>query len=261
MKIKITKTSGPDLQALLKDIPRRVKNVATEVGRAVSEQTATEVKRRLGGHGGWVRIYYNSIIFREGMDGDNWAVAGINETHPKLFEDSAETTLLNFDSASARDVNSLVSIVANNNPWPIDVIPVIEGGYPGTATVRMYDQGTVETIREARLRNLPGVIEALKAAGGRVDESGDNILMIDRLYADLAYMAKRLELGFHGYPRIPHWGPAASKLAAQGEKWASTPSVLRLLERAVKGKEPGKVATMSPAQASELVRIREASWS
>lgn len=261
MRIRIHKTHGPDLRELLADIPRRVKNTATEVGRAVSAQTAIEVQRRLGGRGGWIRVYYNSIIYLEGVNGGEWAIAGLNETRPDLFEYPAENSLLFFGSGNESDTGGISSIMANENPWPIDIIPALKAPYPTTAIVQMHDPGTVETYREARLRNLAGVIEMLQAAGGQVDLAPEALVYIDRVYADIAYMAKRLELGFHGYPRIPHWGPALSKAAASGEQWASTPAVLRLVENAVKGKEPGKVATMTPARSAELARIREASWS
>ena len=261
MKIRFHKAHGPDLKELLADIPRRVKNTATEVGRAVSEQTAIEVQRRLGGRGGWIRIYSNSIIFLEGVEGGEWAIAGLNETRPDLFEYPAENSLLFFGAPNESDTGGLTSIMANENPWPIDVIPPLKGAYPTTATVQMHDPGTVETHREARLRSLSGVIELLQAAGGKVDENPEALVLIDRVYADIAYMARRLELGFHGYPRIPHWGPTLSKAASSGDQWASTPTVLRLVENAIKGKEPGKVATMSPTRAAELARIREASWS
>jgi len=258
MKVRVNNLSKADLKKILNDLPRRMKNVATAVGRAVSEQTAEEVTKRLEGHGGWIAdVYKKAITYYEDAEGGHWAVAGYAETRPDLFEWPAESSLL---MMTQYPEDSPSSILANYQPWPIDVIPALTSAYPGKAEVRIYDPGTVSTYRDARLRNLPTVIAALNEVA-QVDESEGALVTVERVYADVKYMAKRLELGFNGYPRVPHWGPASSALASSGERWATSPPVLRLIEAAVKGKEPGKVATMSPSKAEEFARIRKASWS
>jgi hypothetical protein len=256
MKIHLKKTAGPDLKELARDLPRRLHNVGTEVGRAISENMAEEVKKRLAGRGGWIKIYYDALIYLEGQEGNNWAVAGLSE-RDDLFEFPAENSLL---TITGYPEGSAAATLANYQPWPIDVIPPLTKAYEGTAVLQMHDPGTVKTYREARLRNLPTVVDALNEVA-QVDQSGDTLVEVERIYADIAYMARRLELGFDGYPRVPHWGPAASAASAKGDRWATSPDVMRLVESAVKGKEPGTVTTMSPAQAAELARIREATWS
>jgi hypothetical protein len=252
--IRLTKTSGPNINKMLEDLPRRIKNVGREVGRAFSEQIAAEVKRRLGGRKGWVKIYRDAIIYKESPSGDSWAVAGLDDQHPNLFEFPAETSLLYFAG------NGRGNIPAGNNPWPIDVIPPLKEGYDDTARVEMHDPGTVENYRQARMLNLPGVIDALNEVGS-VDTSGDTLVMIDKVYADIAWLARRLELGFQGYPRVPHWGPAASAASSQGDKWVSTSLVHIAVDNALQGAESAEVPQMSKAEADELARIREATWS
>jgi len=252
--IRITKISGPNLDKLIADLPERIKNVGREVGRAFSEQLAKEVKKRLAGRSGWVKIYHDAILYRETPRGDQWAVAGLDNQHPELFKFPAASSLLTFTG------NGRGSIPAEYNPWPIDVIPVLKEGYDDTAVIKMYDPGTVETYRQARLLNVPSVVSALSEVGS-VDTSGDTLVMIDQVYADIAWLARRLELGFDGYPRIPHWGPAASAAATQGDKWVSTSLVRIAVDFALQGVESAEVPQMSKAEAAELALIREATWS
>lgn len=252
--IRLTKTSKTDLKALSKDIERRIANVGREVGRAVAERVAEEVRKRLAGRGEWPEIYRDAIIYKESAEGDKWAIAGLSD-RSELFEFPAENSLLYFAG------NGMGQYPALHNPWPLDVIPALTSGYDDTARIEMHDPSTVETYRQARLLNVPGVINALKAAGGNVDPTGETLVMIARVYADIKYMARRLELGFNGYPRIPHWAPAAALAASQGKNWATTPTVLRLVKSALKGGKPVEVAKMTASQADEFARIREATWS
>lgn len=261
MKIKFNKTQDSDLLAeLLADLPRRMKNVATEVGRAVTAKTEEEVKKRLSGRGGWVQIYHDAIIYRESPEGNHWAVAGYTTAHPELFKYPAKTSLLTVSGIGNLPEGQNPSLVISQyQPWPIDVIPALTMAYPGKAEIKMYDEGTVETYREAAVRNLPAIREAIENTGFKIDEDG--FPSWDEVYADIAFMARRLELGYTGYPRVPHWGPAGSALQSQGVRWATAPAVLKLIESALRGEDPVEVAKMSSAQAAEFARIRAASWS
>ena len=259
--IRFRQTKGPDLRELRDDLARRVKNVGTEAGRALAERAQEEVQKRLSGHTGWVKIYRDAIIFRENDEGDHWAVAGYTTQRPDLFEYPAETTLLTIkDPGEGDESTNPTLILSQNQPWPIDVIPALTSAYPGVAEVKAYDAGTVETYRAARLGNLDNVITALKNIV-QVDESVGAYPAFQRVYADIAYLARRLELGYAGYPRVPHWGPTVGAMKSQGERWVQNPSVLRLVESALKGEDPVEVTKMSKAEAEEFARIRAASWS
>jgi len=259
MKFDVTVNANKSLRDLQEHLNKRIANVATEVGRAVADQTATEVKRRLGGaRSGWVRIYYEAINFLESIEGDEWAVAGLSERSDLFKLCPANESLLEFPEYPP---DSTTQTLASNQPWPVDLVPTIRGSYPGKAVIRPSSPTEVETYRQARLANLPNVIALLEEQGATIDDSPGAMPHVDRVYADIQYLAHRLEKGFADFPRIPHWGPALSSLRANGEKWASRPEVRRLVENAILGKEPGKVATMSPALVAELARIRASTWS
>lgn len=257
MNFRLTK--DPKLQALLDDLPRRVKNVGTEVGRVLAEKTGEEVRRRLAGRSGWVKIYHDAIIYRENDDGNQWAVAGYTTAHPELFAYPADTSLLVVDPGNLPEGENPSLVLAQYQPLPIDVIPALTQAYPGTASIRMYDAGTVETYRQAALRNLSAIREGIQNTGYQIDENGTPTWT--KVYADLVFMARRLELGYSGYPRVPHWAPALTALQTKAPAWSSSSAVLKLVEKALNGGDPVEVTKMSASEASEFARIRAATWS
>jgi len=255
MKINLSASKRPEeFKKLIDDIPRRVQNVGRELGRAFSTKVQKEVTKRLMGHGGWVKIYREAIFYRETSEGDEWAVAGLVRDN-NLFKYPAETSLASF-TATGQGI-----WLAEYNPWPIDVIP--SATYKGTKiVVRAAPESEVQALRAARLANLPALLSELAARGIQVDPTGDTLPDVPNgVFADIAYLAKRLELGYPGFPRLPHWGTTAGIASSQGNRWLSTPTTLRLVENALKGEEPGTVVQLSKAEASELARLRSAAWS
>lgn len=253
MKISFTGKPKGDLKTLQADIEKRITNVGRHLGRHVADNTTREVQRRLKGSG-WIRIYRQAIIYRETPDGGEWAVAGLAEltNRPELFRNLASTSLAAFSPTGDGRWPS------EYNPWPLDMIPA--AFYRGsTILVRNAPEATVEGERGKRARNLPTLLRVLSERGIAVRDDGLPVAE-NGIFADIAYLARRLELGYPGFPRIPHWGPAASTAEAAGNRWLKEPNLLRLVEGAIKGAEPGEVPQMSRAEASDLARLREATW-
>lgn len=245
------KFSQADLKRLADDIPRRINNVGRVVGRAVAERTAAEVRGRLVG-GGWIAIYRNGIFYKELPDGTEWAVAGFSEV--ELSDPPADTSLFWFVGAGLGNPLSFY------NPWTLDLIPAIRGGYDDTVVVRMVAPAAVESRRAELAPIVPNVVQALQDAGAQILPDGE-VVIDGHVYADLAFMARRLELGYEGYPRIPHWGPAASAANSNVSSWVSEGSVITAVEDVlVNGKEPGKVVEMSESERDALAKLREATW-
>lgn len=250
MKFKLTGKWNAAAQSFQKDITKRLENVGRHLGRQLSENTAYEVTKRLKGSG-WIQIYRDAIIYRETPDGSEWAVAGLSDEE-NLFKFNAYRSLASFTPTGDG------RWPAEYNPWPIDMIP--PANYRGTSLIVRIASGTVvEEYRAARARNLPTLLQAL--ANQNISVRDEGLPVVDNgVFADIAYLANRLELGYPGFDRIPHWGPAASVVERSGDSWLGEMQLLRLVDDAIKGKEPDKVAQMSRAEASDLARLRELTW-
>ncbi|MDX1486860.1 MAG: hypothetical protein R3268_01570 [Acidiferrobacterales bacterium] len=241
------------LDKISKDLDRRFHNAKRAIGRKLAQEVTKEVLKRVPPGAGWLDIYRKAITYRESEDGMQWAVFGMSEI--KLQDPPAETSLLAFQGN-----DEFTAILSPYNPWPVDLIPPIAGGYKGNAVVRNVAASEVEAARD-RLNPLRGVIEkALSDAGATVMPPEFLVEILGKVYADIAYMAKRMELGYDGFPRIPHWGPAASKLNTMAERWAGQSESTEEVHSAFRGANLPSVSTMSQAEARSLARIRDASW-
>lgn len=253
MKFTIKTTGGKALKKLAADVQSRIENVGRAVGRSISDHATHEVQKRLSG-GGWIRIYREAIQFLESTKGDNWAIVGLSET--ELSEFPADESL----GYVSGDGGILAAYQAPGAGWPLDLIPPVKEGYK-SIIVQMAPASAVEEQRAAKLRILPNVIGLLGAAGFSVDTTWQlPVYAANGIFADIAYLARRLELGASGFPRVAHWGPTTSKMRSDADSWATDPATLRLVEKALKGKEPGRVAEMSEAYAADLARLRAATW-
>ena len=250
MKLKVAGAWITDIKSFEAALEARLRNVGRHVGRQVASQATQRVKRRLRGTG-WIRLYRDSIFFRETPEGGEWAVAGLVQ-QDNLAQFPAETSLASFTPSGDGRWPS------EYNPWPIDVIP--PAYYRGTTlVVRNAPESTVEEYRGARIQNLPTLHKVLAERGIRVIPNG--LPVADNgVFADIAYLARRLELGYPGFKRVAHWGPAASETESNIERWMKDPKLLAMVDDAIMGATPGEVPTMSQAEASDLARLREATW-
>jgi len=250
MTISLNGKWNSDAQNLKKDLKKRLENVGRELGRQVSTKATRIVRKRLRGSG-WIKIYRDAIFYRETPDGTEWAIAGLSQEEG-LSKFPSKTSLASFTpSGDGR-------WPAEYNPWPIDMIP--SAYYRGSSIiVRNASESAVETYRGHRSRNLPTLLDVLKDQGIMVNDDGFPVAD-NGVFADIAYLARRLELGYPGFPRIPHWGPAAAATGSSIDGWLSEPRLLRLVEDAIKGAEPKQVPQMTKAESSDLARLREATW-
>jgi len=250
MTISLTGGWKGDAKNLKKDLKRRLENVGRELGRQVATQTTRIVHKRLKGSG-WIKIYRDAIFYRETPDGAEWAVAGLSQEEG-LSRFPATTSLASFTPAGDG------RWPAEYNPWPIDMIP--PAYYRGSSIiVRNASESAVEGYRDARSRNLPTLLDVLAERGIMVNDGGFPVAD-NGVFADIAYLARRLELGYPGFARVPHWGPAASAVKSSINGWLSEPKLLRLVDDAIKGAEPKQVPQMTKAESSDLARLREATW-
>lgn len=193
----------------------------------IAKQTAEEVKDGIPEGGGWLDIYRDAIREFE-LSPSEWRVGA--ETQIEFTELEAETTLFWF-----RDGDRAAQILAQYNPWTVDTVPSIPPeGIFADAMVRPASPSEVDHHR-ARLSEDMNAIESLLSREG-IRPIEDELPYINgKIYADLDFLARRLELGLGGFPRSPHWEPAAHKIP----KIARSADVIAAMEKALrKGQGP-----------------------
>lgn len=252
MSFRFDVTFSEDPRKLSAALGRRLKNVQTVIGRTLAERTSEAVKSKIPTGSNWLTIYKNSITYRESEDGDSWAVAGLATFD--ITTVPAKTTLIGFQGS-----DEYGSILKPYNPWPIDAVPAIAGGYKDTVVARQVSEQAVTAAR-SRIDNLISVIKAALVDRGAQILDGQPAVIAGKTYADLAYLAERLELGLDGAVKKPHWGPAAAKLTASAEAWIKDKQALDLIGLALSGGQLPSALTMSAAEAEQLAKIREATW-
>lgn len=205
-----------------------MRNVRTVVGRTVAHEILDDVRRRVANGTGWLKIYRDALQFWESTDGTNWMVLGYLEV--PLNEFPAETSLA---TIGAGDEASLA--MAAFNPWPIDMIPPVSGGYNASLTVRQASAREVENERNrihSLYRTITGLIEDKLL-------TGDALLKINgKVEADISFLGKRLELGLGGLPRVPHWLPARLAVERKMRQISTARDTVKAVDDALRGGSP-----------------------
>lgn len=253
MKLQVYTTSSESLKSIKESIAQRLCNLQCVIGRELSEKTGNEVKNRIPTLGGWFSIYKNAIQFREHELGDSWVVAGLSEI--KLSDPPANETLISF---SGSDVFS--KLLNAYNPWPVDFIPPIASGYADNVVARKVNVTEVNSSRSRLTPLLPGIRAALETAGATLGTEAELPTIKGKVYADLVYLARRLELGYTGFMHVPHWSPSVSKLESNANSWVETPEIVERGNNVLCGSELPTVATISQAESEALSKIRNNSW-
>ena len=250
----ITTNLSMPIKQLMDEVPERIVNVRRVVGRAIADKITEEVQRRIPRGTGWYGIYRNAIAFKESPEGDDWAIAGFSQT--ELSAIPAETSLVYFNGAGQWD-----RLLMPYNPWPIDMIPVINKVYSDKVDPLPTSEATVAGNRD-RLQNLmPTIHQALIDAGASILGDDADLSIGGKPVVDLSYLAQRLELGYGGFPRHPHWGPTTSKANTEAVKWGTTGAVIAKVDHALSGGDVGVVDEMTAAEAADLAARRASSWS
>lgn len=253
MKIRVYTTSTMSIRALEQALPERIAAARRVIGRAVAERLAQEVKDRIPARGGWYKIYRDALTFRESAVGNEWAVLGLSPVD--LRTPPVNETLIAFGGTSPEG-----SILKPYNPWTIDMVPPIVGGYRDAVLVRAASESSVLQQRDRLAPLLPTVVDALDTAGFRVLDDSNLLTIGGQVMADIAYLAARLEVGYPGFPRVPHWGPVVAKARSSVESWVTATDVVSRVDQALAGAAVPVVNEMGPTEADVFRELREATW-
>jgi len=213
---------------LRKEIQSRLKRAATVAGRAASHRVAEEVRRRIPNRGGWYLIYRDAIDYKEDPSELRWTVDGLADV--KLSALPADETLVDFEGKDQPG-----AVLQPYNPWPLDLIPTLVGGYKDSIVTRMAGEGAAEAARE-RITPLLEIIRTQLADIGADLGNDATILVIGgKIYADIAFLARRLELGYSGFPHIPHWSIAIANARSDMGKWLTQGKTAAEINKIING--------------------------
>lgn len=239
-----------DIKKFQKDGMRRVRAAQKVAGRAIAEGVLKEVLDRVPKGEKWLDLYREALRYLESPDGERWAVAGVSPT--KLTTVPADATQIKFPDGGG----SLVDIV---RPfiWTVDTLPAISGGWPGNVVVRPASTLEVNKHRETVRPELPRIIEQLQNAGANVIDGFP--VVNGQVLMDLKFLQLRLEHGLGGFPRVPHWKPAARQAANKAEEWVNAKKA-EIEDAMEKGKVNDPEHTMEPGLEKLLELVRDTSW-
>jgi len=174
----------------------RLVSAASLAADTVAERVKDLVREKIP-EGGWYDIYREAITYFVTPWGLKWAVSGLWPSKFSTFP--ADTTLLTFTGTG-----DVADAIVQYNPWPIDQVPAVTGGYRLNVVARPAAPADVDERR----RSIASVIENVKAAltrAGATVKPGEFPEINGIVYADIAFMAKALEHGLAGLKRVPHW--------------------------------------------------------
>ena len=212
--MKITGRASIDLKKYQDSIKKRVRQVKSVIGDKVASSLVEEVRKRIPNQGGWFDIYKDALTFEE--DTNTWTVKA--ETDIELTQVPAQQSLINFSGPSAA-----AGVLSSFNPFPVDTIPPINGGFNADITVLAASYEEVMSHRE-RHSDLQAEISAALSRQGLSVNWTERPVINGKVVADLKFLSQRLEHGLGGFPRIPHWSAAVAEAARSAHKWVSQDS-------------------------------------
>jgi hypothetical protein len=196
---------------------KELKVSVPEVGKAASnaalkelvERMAERVRDMIPDKGGWYDIYRKGVVtIKHGPDDYELAV---DTTEMSFGDIEADSTLIWIGGGG----DEIAAILSTENPWTLDTIPAIPGGFQADLTVRPASESEIDFYRSRHLANRPTLESAIGALGKQIYPLDAQLPVVNgRTMADVQFLATRLEFGLGGFPRTPIW----SKMQAEQEK-------------------------------------------
>lgn len=193
------------LDSLKTSIPAAAKAASEATSRALAEKLAARIRELIPDEGGWYDIYRSGVQLIEITPGRYEITTNLTQLGFDQIE--AATTLLWFSGGD--DVGRMLGA---DNPWTVDTIPSIRGGFSADIVVRPGSEGEVDFHRRRQRANQAAVSLMLERLSRPVDPNGLPVVN-GRVMADVPFLARRLEHGLGGFPRTQIWGRVPAEVA------------------------------------------------
>jgi hypothetical protein len=241
--LKIETIDPDDILKQLKGLPKRLEHVKYAIGSMMADRISNDVVRRIPAKAGWMSIYRDSIDFF--YDGKEWAVAG-EADGGSIKNYDADFNLISFVA-----VDTATQVMAQYNPWPLDMVPALNKPYKGRVVIRSASKAQVEVRRRLLSSVMPTIKRTLQGEGYNININGMPIIN-GNVTADLRTFSRQLEegRGHYPFPSIPHWRPAASNV--DNSIRVSLAMAKSKFESILRGDLPSKPKVMSSRMRSTI---------
>lgn len=166
--------------------------------KKMAEKLAAHIRSLIPDKGGWYDTYRSGIKLVEITPGQFELSASLTEL--KFDKIEAATTLLWFGGG-----DEVARLLGNENPWTVDTIPSVDGGFRSDIILRPGSESEVDFHRRKQASNMTSIVAMLQRLGKKVDPNGLPSVN-GRVMADVPFLARRLEYGLGGFPRTQIWG-------------------------------------------------------
>jgi len=201
VKFRVQLEQSEPISQLVRELPARFDRIGLHLAKTLAQHALNDVKRRIPNKGGWYLIYRQALaVFGSGRQ---LVAAGYaNLSIPVV---PSATGLISFDNSTP-----VARVLSPYNPWPIDLIPPVRGGYDLDVVVTATSESAVEAERSRLGRLVPIIRQALTAAGATLESETASVWIRGNLYTDIPFLASVLE------KTRPHWSPAAQNTLRSG---------------------------------------------
>lgn len=199
----MAKISIKDLSKITPSLKRAIDETHKRIAILVSEMVLEEVRRRIPDEGGWYAIYKNALKVVAEKD----KIKVVGDARIAITTLPANNTAIFIEGTSDQAV-----VLQAYNPWPVDMIPAIEGGLMANARAVPSSESETMALRVRLFPLISGIKDSLLELGAKTINNG--VPQINgKSYVDMDFLSLRLEHGLGPFSRHPHWIPAINKAA------------------------------------------------
>jgi len=144
-----------------------------------------------------------------------------------------------------RPISKAIETLAKFSPWTLSTLPYSPKRNEAVTVTRRASPREIKSIEEQRKKDQPVWRRELEQAGVRVDARAGSLTKVDtKVVSDVGFAGLRLEFGYGGTKRVPHWRPSiriaiqsvmrrlqqdkrfSGLLTAKGSSWKKWPPTL-----------------------------------
>lgn len=128
--------------------------------------------------------------------------------HDRLIKANEEVLYVRPRKNRLRPVAPEVETLEKFSPWTMSTLPFSPKSNQATIVTRRASEREIKSIENARNKDRPKWQAELQKAGIRNVNRNKPLNMVDtNVVSDIAFTGLRLEFGYGGTKRVPHWRP------------------------------------------------------
>jgi hypothetical protein len=167
------------------------------------------------------RSYRRAI--RTAMVGSGAYAVYVRPARARTIDGKKEVLYIRPRRSRLQPVSEAVEILAKYNPWTLSMLPYSPKRNEAVTVTRRVSARELKSIEKQRQQDQPAWRKEFLDAGVTLPARAAPVQKLDtKVVSDVAFAGMRLEFGYGGVKRVPHWKPAVR---------AATQTVLRRLSQ------------------------------